>query len=175
MRTWKSELHFNLKWWGLDLSADEKWTKYLEAGLSGMTVVGCSDQEVRRIKSYAAERGIHKLSRVAAFESDLEPKFMKEVNNGHGLDYFIYMERELCVFDTKDRLLEFELFLDGLPKREFETFVRHRSTDYVKELCSRHNHRMLPSKIDDTVAVSTDSKTLFLQLNLISVEEEDAA
>ncbi len=171
MKTWKNELHFNLKWWKLDLAADERWEGYLNMGLSGITVIGCSDQEMRSIKKWAVDNKIHKMSRVASFESDLEGKFVREVNNGYFLHGFTYREREICMFDTSQRLLEFELFLDSLPKRELETFVHGRSLGYVLGMCSNQVHRVLPSMhTDDTIAVSVENKSLFLQLNLVSSE-----
>lgn len=171
MKTWKNELHFNLKWWGLDLTADERWQNYLDLGLSGITVVGCSDQEARSIKKWALENKVHKISRVASFESDLEHKFIREVNNGQTVHWFSYREREVCLFDTAQKLFEFELFLDSLPKRDMETFVHGRDIGYVKDLCGRKNHRLLQSIVDDDImAVSVSDKTLFLQLNLVSSE-----
>lgn len=172
MKTWKNELHFNLKWWRLDLTADERWQEYFDMGLSGITVVGCSDQEIKTIKRWAIDNKVHKLSRVSSFESDLEGKFVREVSNGHYLRSFTYREREICLFDTDQRLLEFELFLDSLPKRELETFVHGRSVGYVLAICSNQIHRVLPSMHDcDTIAVSVENKSLFLQLNLVSSEE----
>ncbi len=171
MRTWKNELHFNLKWWALDLNADDKWSRLLELDLRGITVVGCSDREIRAIKKWAADHKIHKLSRVATFESDLESKFIREINNGNDVYAFSYLEKEVCLFDTEQKLFEFELFLDSLPKREMETFVHGRDIKYVKDLCGKSNHRVLQSYLDDDImAVSVCDKTLFLQLNLVSSE-----
>ena len=171
MKTWKNELHFNLKWWALDLSADDRWQRYLDDGLSGITVVGCSDRELKAIKKWAADNKVHKISRVASFESDLESKFVHEINNGSMVHLFVYREKEVCLFDTEQKLFEFELFLDSLPKRDMETFVHGRDIGYVKELCGSKPHRLLPSLIDDVIAVSVTDKTLFLQLNLVSSEE----
>lgn len=136
-----------------------------------MTVVGCSEQETNTIKQWAANNKVHKLSRTTGFESDLETKFINQVNNGAGLEMFTYLEREICIFDTRKKLKEFESFLDTMPKRDLETFVYGRSVSYLRELCSKHIHRILPSRTgDDIVAVSVQNKTLFLQLNLFSSE-----
>lgn len=173
LKTWKHNLHFNLKWWKLDLSADSRWKKHLDVGLCGMTVVGCSDQEIKSIKKWALDHSVHKVDRVASFECDMEGKFTREINNGHLLHGFTYREREVCLFDTDERLLEFELFLDSLPKRELETFVHGRSLGYVLGTCSGQIHRVLPAmNYEDAIAVSVENKELFLQLNLISSEIE---
>lgn len=171
MRTWNNDLHFNLKWWHLDLTAEDRLEPYLDAGLHGMTVVGCSDYETKSIKQWAADNQVYKLSRPNGFESDLETKFTNQVNNGSGLGLFTYVEREICIFDTKKKLKAFESFLDTLPKRNLETFVYGRSLSFVKKLCANNIHRIVPGKYDDDIiAVSVDNKTLFLQLNLISSE-----
>lgn len=146
--------------------------QYFDAGLSGITVIGFSDHELKEIKKWAANNQIHKISRVAGFNADLHYQFVQEINNGVGLQEFTYLEREVCLFDTPQKISEFSLFLDSLPKRNLETFVHGRSIKFLRELCSGHHHRLLPSRFsDDIIAVSVSDKTLYLNLNLISAEE----
>lgn len=136
-----------------------------------MTVVGCSGQETKSIKQWAADNQVYKLTRPSGFESNLENKFTNQINNGFDLGLFTYIEREICIFDTKKKLKVFESFLDTLPKRNLETFVHGRSLSFVKKLCAKNVHRIIPGKYDDDIiAVSVENKTLFLQLNLISSE-----
>lgn len=172
MKPWKSELHFNLKWWRLDLTCDKRLLEYHNAGFDGITVIGFSDHELKEIKKWSLDNKIHKITRVAGIDADLHSQFVKEINNGFGLQQFTYLEREICLFDTPEKILTFRHFLDSMPKRNLETFVHGRPVRFLRDICSGYHYRLLPSRSgDEVVAVSVSDKRLYLNLNLISAEE----
>lgn len=173
MKTWDNDLNFNMKWWKLDLDVDSRWHKYRRLGMSGMTVVGTSTTEMVRIKEWAAKNQLYKMTRMQTFEDVLEKKWFGKINNQGGIRKFEYIENEVCVFDGYDKLLEFELFLVSMPKRSMETFVVGRELSEVKKICRAINHRLLLDISDGSrVAASVSDKDVFLQLNLISSEEQ---
>ena len=165
---WKLET--NIKWWRLDLTADRPLMRYHKQGLSGLTIVGFSDQERKAIRRWCKQQeGVHKLTNVHTFHDVIHFNHVSNIGNYDHCGSLDFMESEMCAFGCAVFIDRLQQLVAALPKREYETWVYGLTSSEIQRICRRTPHRILTDINDDTLhIVSVADKHVLFELKLLS-------
>lgn len=165
--TTQHDFEFNLKWWRLNITAENGYPKYHKMGLSGITVTGFNDQERDLIRRFARSLPDTRVGRIGYFHEDIIGPRLGIMPNSDGISIFEYQEREFGLFGSEENVSSIEDFLANLPQRKLETFVHGLTRGQIQSVCKGSNHRIIANSISrqgKVFAVSTDDNKAYFEL-----------